>query len=103
MRMARRPREHGARNAKTIVMPRRASIDDPAVSHFGLKRHQLLIRLSGHWPIDNSNLTGLQLGMIKFKQIGPAHRVNQHRTMLDWPPLSIHAVAMPTDLNPNHA
>src|SRR5262245_29901191 len=84
-------------------MPRRASIDDPAISDFGLKRHQLLIRPSGHFPIDNSDLTRLQLGMIKFEQIGPADSVKQHRAMFDWPPLSSHAVAMPTDLNPNHA
>src|SRR6516225_9652463 len=84
-------------------MPWRASIDDPAVTDFGLKRHQLLIRPSGRWPIDNSDLTRLQLGMIKFEQIGPANSVNQDRAMFDWPPLSSHAVAMPTDLNPNHA
>src|SRR5262245_19177754 len=76
---------------------------DPALTDFGLKRYQLLIRPSGHWPIDNSDLTRLQLGMIKFEQIGPPCRVNQHRAMFDWPPLSSHAVAMPTDLNPNHA
>src|SRR5215831_1829062 len=103
MRMTRRPRQHGARNAEIIVMPWRASIDDPALTDFGLKRHKLLIRPSGRWPIDNSDLTRLQLGMIKFEQIRAANSVKQHRAIFDWPPLSGHAVAMPTDLNPNHA
>src|SRR5215831_21276093 len=103
MRMTRRPRQHGARNAEIIVMPWRASIDDPALTDFGLKRHKLLIRASGRWPIDNSDLTRLQLGMIKFEQIGPANSVKQHRAIFDWPLLNSHAVAMPTDLNPNHA
>jgi hypothetical protein len=61
--MARRPRQYGARNAE---MPRGASIGDPALTDFGLKRHKLLIRPSARWPIDNSDLTRLQLGMIKL-------------------------------------
>jgi hypothetical protein len=84
-------------------MPWRASIDDPALTDFGLKRHKLLIRASGRWPIDNSDLTRLQLGKIKFEQIRAANSVKQHRAIFDWPPLKSHAVAMPTDLNPNHA
>jgi hypothetical protein len=84
-------------------MPWRASIDDPALTDFGLKRHKLLIRPSGRWPIDNSDLIRLQLGMKKFEQIGPANSVKQHRAMFDWPPFSIHAVAIPTDLKPDHA
>src|SRR5262249_42988195 len=84
-------------------MPWRASIDDPALTDFGLKRHKLLIRASGRWPIDNSDLTRLQLGMIKFDQIRAANSVKQHRAIFGWPPLSSHAVAMPTNLNPDHA
>jgi hypothetical protein len=61
MRMARRPRKHGAGNAEITVMPWRASIDDLALTDFGLKRHKLLICPSGRWRIDNSDLTRLQL------------------------------------------
>src|SRR5215471_6645712 len=85
------------------MMPWRASIDDPALTDFSLKRHKLLISPSGRWPIDNSDLTRLQLGVIKFEQIRAANSVKQHRAIFDWPLLSSHAVAMPSDLNPNHA
>src|SRR6516225_7494974 len=84
-------------------MPWRASIDDPALTDFGLKRHQLLIRPSGRWPIDNSDLTRLQLGMIKFEQIGPANSVNQDRAMFNRPPLRIHAIAIAADRKANHS
>ena len=81
----------------------RASVDGPALAHFGLKRHKLLISASGHRSIDNSDLTGLQQGMIKLEQIGAANGINQHRRMFDRPPFKIGAIAMATDLKANHA
>ena len=50
----------------------RASVDDAALAHFGLKPHKLLIRASARRSIDNSDLIRLQRRMIKFEQIGPA-------------------------------
>ena len=41
--------------------------------------------------------------MKKFEQIGPANGIDQHRAIFDWPPLNIHAIAIATDLNANHA
>src|SRR5262245_51954393 len=52
----------------------RASIDDPAVTDFGLKRHQLIICPSGHWPIDNSDLTRLQRFWIWNRRLDAAMR-----------------------------
>ena len=85
------------------MLPWRAGVDDPALTHFGLQRHELLIGASACRSIDNSDLIGLQFGMKQFDQIGAADGVDQHRAMFDRPPLSVHAVAMATDLQANHA
>ena len=45
----------------------------------------------------------MQFGVKKFEQIGSANGVDQHRAMFDRPPLSIHAIAIATDLKANHA
>jgi hypothetical protein len=84
-------------------MPWRASIDDPALTDFSLKRHKLLIRPSGRWPIDNSDLTRLQQRMVRFEQIGAANGVDQHHRIFDRSPFKVRALAMATDLNANHA
>src|SRR5262249_41681326 len=103
MRMACRPRQHGARYAEIIVLPWRATVHDPALAHFGLKSHELLISASGRWSVDNSDLTRLQQRMIKFEEIGAANDINQHRRMFDRAPLKIHAIAVAADLKANHA
>jgi len=59
------------------VLSWRASVDDPALAHFGLKPHKLLIRAPASRSIDNSDFMRLQFGMIKFEQIGPANGVKQ--------------------------
>jgi hypothetical protein len=58
--MACRPRQHGARYAEVIVLPWWATVHRPAFTHFGLKRHKLLISTSGRWSVDNSDLTRYQ-------------------------------------------
>jgi hypothetical protein len=93
MRMACRPGQHDAGYAEIIVLAWRAPVDGSALAHFGLKRHKLLISAAGRWSIDNSDLTRLQQGMIKFEQMGAAHSVNQYRRMFDRPPLKIHAIS----------
>jgi len=40
--------------------------------------------------------------MQQFDQVGPAHGVEQHRALFDWPPLRIHAVARATDVQSYH-
>jgi hypothetical protein len=80
----------------------RASVHDPALAHFGLKSHQLLISASGCRSIDNSDLTRLQQRTEKFEQIGAANSVNQHRRTVDLPPFKGRAIPMATDLKANH-
>jgi hypothetical protein len=43
MRMTGRPRQHGAGDAEVIVLPRRTGIDHPALTHLGLKSHELFV------------------------------------------------------------
>ena len=73
------PVEHRTGYAEIIVLSRRASVDDPALAHFGFKRHKLLISASGRWSIGYSHLIRLQQRMIKFEQIRAANGVNKHR------------------------
>jgi hypothetical protein len=80
------------------MLPWRATVDYSALTYLGLKSHKLLISASARRSINNSDLIGLQFGVKKFEQIGPANGVDQHRAMFDWPPLGIHAIAMATDL-----
>ena len=53
--------------------------------------------------MDNSDLTRLQQGMVRFEQTGAANGVNQHRRIFDRAPFKVRAFAMPTDLKANHA
>jgi hypothetical protein len=103
MRMPCRPRKHRARYTEIIVLAWRAPVDPPALAHLGLKRHKLLVSASGRWSIGNSDLTRLQQGMVKLEQMGAANSVNQHRRIFDRPALKVHAIAVPTNLKPNHA
>src|SRR6516225_5114125 len=57
----------------------------------------------GQRSMDNSDLTRLQIGMIKFEEIGAANGVEQHRPMFDRSPLTIHAIAIAADREANHA
>lgn len=50
MRVARRPGEHRARDAKIIMLSRRAVIDDAALAELGLKPHQLIKGAFAHGP-----------------------------------------------------
>src|SRR5262249_11211957 len=57
----------------------------------------------GQRSMDNSDLTRLQRGMIKFEEIGAANGIEQHRPMFNRPPLRIHAFTIPADRKANHA
>ena len=103
MRMPRRPSQHGAGYAEVVMLPGRAIIDDTGLSHLWLKCHQAARKRAACWSINNPDLTGLQFGLKKFEQIGPANGVDQHRAMFDWPPLKIHAIARAADMQANHA
>src|SRR5438874_1546131 len=103
MRVPSRPRQHGARDAEIIVLSGRATVDDPGLTHLGVKSDQLLISTSARRSGNKSDLMGLQLGMKKFEKIASTSGVEQHCAVFDRPPLRLQAVAMATDLQPNHA
>ena len=102
MRVPCRPRQHGTGYAEIIVVPGRTLIENSTLTHLGFKTHQLLISLSTRRSINKADPIGVQLGVQKFEQIASPNGVDQHHASADWPLLSIHAVAMPTDMQPNH-
>ena len=85
------------------MLPYRATIDDSAVPKLRLEIGELLIGPSGGRRVDKADLIGLQFGMEKLEQIGPADGIDRHRAKFDLPSLRSHAVAMPADLHPDHA
>ena len=64
------------------MLPGRASVDDAGLSHLGLQCLKLRVSALAGRSINNANLIGLQLGVKKFDQIGPANGVDQHRALL---------------------
>src|SRR5437879_6551656 len=71
MGMPCRPRQHGAGDAKVIMMSRRASVDSAGLAQLGFKIPELLVGLPRHWPIGNSDQVRLELVMEKLDQIRP--------------------------------
>ena len=85
----RRPGQHGARYAEVVVLPGWASVDDAGLSHLGLQCLKLRVSALARRSVNNANLIGLQLGVKKFDQIGPADGVDEHRGIFDRPSLRI--------------
>ena len=84
------------------MLPRRADMDGPGLTHFGFKVRKLFKSATAHRSFNKSHLIVLHLGMKKFEQIGPTNSVDQDRAIFHRPPLGRHPIAKATDLETNH-
>jgi hypothetical protein len=98
-----RPIQHGAGHAEIVVLSRQAFIDDAALAHFRLKRFQLrpsAPRLRSIRKVDSARLQSAVEG---FQQMGPANVIEENTASTDRPPLDLHAGAVATNMQPDHA
>src|SRR5664280_357119 len=101
MRMARCPRQHGARNSKIIMSPAQTVIETTSLFFFDFELSQLLICPAAHLIIHCSHVTAFHFSEIVLNQSGATDGIDQNDTTRHLPALKVHSVAMPRNMNAN--
>src|SRR5664279_4554903 len=98
MRMARCPRQHGARNPEIIMPSVQTVIETTGLFIFDLELRQLLISPAAHLIIHCSHVTAFHFSEIVLNQSGATDGIDQNDTTRHLPALKVHSVAMPHNI-----
>src|SRR5664279_973068 len=101
MRMARCPRQHGARNSKIIMSPAQTVIETTSLFVYDFELRQLLICPAAHLIIHCSHVTAFYFGSIVLNQSGATAGIDQYDPTRHLPALKVHSVAMPRNMIAN--